>query len=57
MQKFLLFEVSELCVKNKDVDQKNGIDLLNDKIMGGTIIESFCYVPEYGKILVLVNTK
>jgi hypothetical protein len=57
MQKFLLFEVSELCAKNKDTDQKQGIDLLNDKILQGTIIENFCHVPEYGKILVLVNTK
>jgi|WetSurMetagenome_2_1015567.scaffolds.fasta_scaffold108486_4 hypothetical protein len=61
MQKFILVDVSELCDKcdaqGKEVDSKLGIDLLNDKISEGTIIEGFCFVPSYQKILVLINTK
>jgi hypothetical protein len=61
MQKFILVDVSELCDKKdsqgKEIDAKNGIDLLNDKITEGTVIQGFCFIPAYQKVLILLNTK
>lgn len=61
MQKFILVDVSELCdrkdTQGKDVDLKTGVDLLNTQIAEGTIIENFCFIPVYQKVLILLNTK